>query len=433
MQQLNPQLSYVVIGLGQTGLSCVRFLLSKGVTPFVCDTRASAPGADQLPADVALHCGPLDEQVLAKADVLIVSPGIALSHPVLQAMAEQGKSLIGDVEVFCWYAKAPVIAITGSNGKSTVTSLVGEMAKQAGRKVEVAGNIGIPVLDVVDDSVELYVLELSSFQLETTHSLRAAAATLLNLSEDHMDRYEGLADYAAAKQVIYQGAQLAVVNLDDDQSAPSTNVSTQRCFSIERSAADYALIDGQLVVDGEAVVSVDALQLVGEHNYANALAALALADAVALPHAAAIEALKRYQGLAHRSQLVSRKLGKQWINDSKATNVGATLAALQGMRKQAAQLWLIVGGDSKQGELDALQAPFAQLAGVVAFGRDKARFKALHPATELVDDLSQALSWCHNHSQTGDTIMLSPACASLDMYPNFEKRGEHFAALVEAL
>ncbi|WP_411994319.1 UDP-N-acetylmuramoyl-L-alanine--D-glutamate ligase [Agarivorans sp. DSG3-1] len=434
MSRLQLDKRYAVVGLGASGLSSVRFLLKHSISPLVCDTRKQPPGLAQLPEHLEVVCGELPQAKLLDYDVVIVSPGIALATPELQALAKAGVELIGDVELFCRYASAPILAITGSNGKSTVTSLVGDMAKQAGMKVAVGGNIGVPALDLLADEVELYVLELSSFQLETTTSLTAKAATLLNVSEDHMDRYQGLAEYIAAKQKIYKGAEWAVVNLDDAQSTPITSSHSTLSFSVNQ-IADYCLsVDKQHLMRGdEVLVHTNELPLVGTHNYANILAALTLAEAVGLELGACVEAAKQFTGLAHRCQLVSRKNDIAWINDSKATNVGATLAALHGLSTGKANLWLIAGGDSKGGELAELAPAFAKLAGIVAFGKDKHRFQELEHSIQLKNDLNEAFAWCAEQAQAGDIVLLSPACASLDMYKNFEMRGQHFCELVEAL
>ncbi|WP_432460138.1 UDP-N-acetylmuramoyl-L-alanine--D-glutamate ligase [Agarivorans sp. QJM3NY_25] len=434
MSKLQSQKRYAVVGLGASGLSSVRFLLRHGISPLVCDTRAEPPGLVNLPTELPVICGELPLAQLLDCDVVIVSPGVALAHPVLQTLAKAGIALIGDVELFSHYAAAPVVAITGSNGKSTVTTLLGEMAKQAGLKVAVGGNIGVPALDLLNDEVQLYVLELSSFQLETTEHLQTAAATLLNVSEDHMDRYDDLDAYIAAKQKVYQHAMTAVVNLDDVQSTPITTTENRLSFSVTQPA-DFCLScdQKQLLHGTKVLLDISDLALVGTHNYANILAALALAESLAIPMQACLAAVKQFAGLTHRCQLVSRKRDIRWINDSKATNVGATLAALIGLKDSAAQLWLIVGGDSKAGDLSELKSAFSEVAGVVAFGRDKLRFQQLDPQVVLVDDLSGALNWCAEQARAGDTVLLSPACASLDMYRNFEARGEHFCQLVEAL
>ncbi|RXZ08697.1 UDP-N-acetylmuramoyl-L-alanine--D-glutamate ligase [Klebsiella pneumoniae] len=272
----------VIIGLGMTGLSCVDFFMARGVTPRVMDTRVAPPGLDKLPESVECHVGGLNDTWLLAADLIVASPGIALAHPSLSAAADAGVEIVGDIELFCREAQAPIIAITGSNGKSTVTTLVGEMAKAAGVNVGVGGNIGLPALMLLDTDRELYVLELSSFQLETTSSLQAVAATILNVTEDHMDRYPlGLQQYRAAKLRIYENAKTCVVNADDALTMPVRGAD-ERCISFGVDVGDYHLNRQQgetwLRVKGEKVLNVKEMPLTGQHNYSNALAALALAE-----------------------------------------------------------------------------------------------------------------------------------------------------------
>ena len=325
----------VIIGLGLTGLSCVDFFLARGVTPRVMDTRVSPPGLDKLPEQVERHLGGLNDDWLLAADLIVASPGMALANPSLSAAADAGGEIVGDIELFCREAQAPISAITGSNGKSTVTTLVGDMAKAAGVNVGVGGNIGLPALMLLDESRELYVLELSSFQLATTSSLAAVAATILNVTEDHMDRYPfGLQQYRAAKLRVYENAKVCVVNADDALTMPVRGAD-ERCISFGVDVGDYHLNRQQgetwLRVKGEKVLNVKEMKLSGQHNYTNALAALALADAAGLPRATSLKALTTFTGLAHRFQLAFEHIGARWINDSSATNLGSTEAALHGL------------------------------------------------------------------------------------------------------
>ncbi len=325
----------VIIGLGLTGLSCVDFFLARGVVPRVVDTRISPPGLDKLPEQVERHLGSLNEDWLLSADLIVASPGVALATPILCDAADAGIEIVGDIELFCREAQAPIVAITGSNGKSTVTTLVGEMARAAGWQVGVGGNIGLPALQLLEQPAQLYVLELSSFQLETTRSLHAAAATILNVTEDHTNRYPfGLQQYRAAKLRIYEHADLCVVNADDALTMPVRGADA-RCRSFGVDVGDYHLNRQQgetwLRVDGERVLNTREIKLVGQHNYTNALAALALADAVKIPRSSALTALTSFTGLPHRFQMVFERNGVRWINDSKATNVGSTEAALSGL------------------------------------------------------------------------------------------------------
>ncbi|WP_455852330.1 UDP-N-acetylmuramoyl-L-alanine--D-glutamate ligase [Pantoea endophytica] len=428
----------VIIGLGITGLSCVDFFLAQGVTPRVMDTRVSPPGLDKLPASVERYVGGINSDWLLASDLIIASPGIALAHPALSEAADAGIEIIGDIELFCREAQAPIVAITGSNGKSTVTTLVGEMARAAGWQVGVGGNIGLPALTLLRSPAQLYVLELSSFQLETTHSLKAAAATILNLTEDHMDRYPlGMQQYRAAKLRIYENASVCVVNADDGMTMPVRGVD-QRCVSFGINLGDYHLNQQQgstwLRAKGEKVLNTDEMTLVGQHNYTNALAALALADAVNIPRASSLKALTTFTGLAHRFQLVHDANGVRWINDSKATNVGSTEAALNGLQVKGT-LWLLLGGDGKSADFSPL-ARYLQgdKVKLFCFGRDGDALAALRPEIATrTNTMQQAMTQIAAQVKAGDMVLLSPACASLDQFRNFEQRGDQFAQLAKEL
>ena len=406
----------VIIGLGMTGLSCVDFFM----------------------APVERYVGGLNEDWLLTADLIVASPGIALAHPSLSAAADAGVEIVGDIELFCREAQAPIIAITGSNGKSTVTSLVGEMAKAAGLNVGVGGNIGLPALMLLDAERELYVLELSSFQLETTSSLRAAAATILNVTEDHMDRYPlGLQQYRAAKLRVYENARACIVNADDALTMPVRGAD-DRCISFGVDVGDYHLNRQQgetwLRVKGEKVLNVKEMKISGQHNYSNALAALALADAAGLPRASSLKALTTFTGLAHRFQLVLEHNGVRWINDSKATNVGSTEAALNGLHLDGT-LYLLLGGDGKSADFTPLSR---YLTGdnvrLYCFGRDGAQLAALRPDVAVqTETMEQAMRQIAPQVVAGDMVLLSPACASLDQFKNFEQRGDIFARLAKEL
>lgn len=426
----------IIIGLGLTGLSCVHFFLTRGVVPRVMDTRAVPPGVDKLPENVECHCGSLNDEWLQEADLIVASPGIALATKQLQQAASQGIEIVGDIELFCREADAPIIAITGSNGKSTVTSLVGEMAKAAGISVGVGGNIGIPALSLLNSGHELYVLELSSFQLETTSSLKAIAATVLNISEDHMDRYPlGLQQYREAKLKIYHNALNCIVNAQDPLTLPQ-NYSVNECISFGLNSGDY-FFDTQkrvLVAKGEAVLDVAQMHMTGQHNYLNALAALALADTAGIARSASIQVLKTYAGLVHRFQLVLFNKGVRWINDSKATNVGSTEAALNGLHVDGT-IYLLLGGDGKSADFSSLKNYVsADNYRLYCFGRDGKALAQLAPEKSvLTDTMEQSLRQLAPSLKNGDMVLLSPACASLDQFKSFEQRGDIFAQLAKEL
>ncbi|MDX5628928.1 MULTISPECIES: UDP-N-acetylmuramoyl-L-alanine--D-glutamate ligase [unclassified Brenneria] len=428
----------VIIGLGLTGLSCVDFFLARGVVPRVVDTRVSPPGLDKLPENVERHLGDLNETWLMDADLIVASPGIALSTPILCDAADAGIEIVGDIELFCREAQAPIVAITGSNGKSTVTTLVGDMARAAGWQVGVGGNIGLPALQLLQHEYQLYVLELSSFQLETTSSLHAAAATILNVTEDHTNRYPfGLQQYRAAKLRIYENAKVCVVNADDALTMPIRGAD-ERCVSFGVDVGDYHLNRQQgetwLRIKGERVLNTREIKLVGRHNYTNALAALALADAVGIPRSSALTALTAFTGLSHRFQLVWERNGVRWINDSKATNVGSTEAALNGLKVEGT-LHLLLGGDGKSADFSPLLRYFqGDDIRLYCFGRDGRQLAALRPEiAEQTETMEQAMRLIAGRVAPGDMVLLSPACASLDQFRSFEQRGDEFARLAEEL
>lgn len=428
----------IIVGLGMTGLSCVDFFLAKGITPRVMDTRLSPPAIDKLPTEVEFHYGSLNERWLQGADLIVVSPGITLTHPGLHDAAIRGVEIIGDIELFCREAKAPIVAITGSNGKSTVTLLAGKMAQAAGRETGIGGNIGVPALALLQQPAQLYVLELSSFQLETTTSLQAAAATVLNVTEDHMDRYPlGLQQYRAAKLKIYENASTCVVNADDALTMPARR-GDRHCTRFGVNAGDYHLSRQRgsvwLRANGENIIDTASMKLVGQHNQVNALAALALADAVDVPRDKSMQVLTNFSGLPHRFQLVCQRNGVRWINDSKATNVGSTIAALNGLQVEG-RLWLLLGGEGKSADFTPL-IPHLQRdnLSVYCFGRDAAALARLRPdVSEETPTLLQAMQRIAARVQAGDTVLLSPACASYDQFSDFRQRGDLFVQLAKEL
>ncbi|HHF2938773.1 TPA: UDP-N-acetylmuramoyl-L-alanine--D-glutamate ligase [Vibrio diabolicus] len=426
--------SVVVVGLGITGLSVVKHLRKNQpqLVVKVIDTRVNPPGAERLPEDVQLHSGGWNTDWLSDADLIVTNPGIALATPEIQAVLAKGTTVVGDIELFAWAVQKPVIAITGSNGKSTVTDLTGVMAKAAGLDVGVGGNIGIPALDLLEHDADLYVLELSSFQLETTSSLKLKAAAFLNLSEDHMDRYQGMSDYRQAKLRIFDHADLAVVNRDDKETFPDAEVPLVTFGSDNQ---DFGLeVDGNrtwLLDHGQRVVASDELKLVGKHNLSNALVVLALLKAAGVDYHNALNALKNYTGLTHRCQVVADNQGVKWVNDSKATNIASTMAALSGL-ESTGKLYLLVGGVGKGADFSPLKPIFATLnLQLCCFGADGDDFMPLHESAIRFDTMEDVIQQVSSQLKPGDMVMLSPACASFDQFDNFMARGDAFAALAQ--
>ncbi|MBM4902461.1 UDP-N-acetylmuramoyl-L-alanine--D-glutamate ligase [Vibrio parahaemolyticus] len=424
----------VVVGLGITGLSVVKHLrkTQPQLTVKVIDTRDNPPGAERLPEQVELHHGGWNTQWLAEADLVVTNPGIALATPEIQTVLAKGTPVVGDIELFAWAVNKPVVAITGSNGKSTVTDLTGVMAKAAGLTVGVGGNIGVPALELLEQDADLYVLELSSFQLETTSSLKLKAAAFLNLSEDHMDRYEGMADYRAAKLRIFDHAELAVVNRDDQETYPEVEMPVVTFGSDEQA---YGLeVDGSrtwLLDHGQRVIASDELKLVGKHNLANALVVLALLKAAGVDYHNALNALKNYTGLTHRCQVVADNRGVKWVNDSKATNIASTMAALSGL-ESTGKLYLLVGGVGKGADFTPLKPIFATLnLQLCCFGLDGDDFMPLHESAIRFNTMEDVIHQISSQLKSGDMVMLSPACASFDQFDNFMARGDAFAVLAQ--
>jgi len=425
-------------------VSLVRFLANRGVSFAVADTRENPPELETLRREypqVDVRCGELDVEFLCRADELYVSPGLALATPALQQAAARGVKLSGDIELFARYAKAPIVAITGSNAKSTVTTLVGEMAAAAGKHVAVGGNLGTPALDLLSDDVELYVMELSSFQLETTDQLGAEVATVLNISEDHMDRYSGLPAYHLAKHRVFRGARQVVVNRQDVLTRPLIGEGLP-CWTFGLNKPDFHGFglreengEKYLAFQFDNLMPVRELKIRGAHNQANALAALALGHAVGLPMESMLDSLRNFGGLEHRCQWLRERDGVSYYDDSKATNVGAALAAIEGLGADIpGKLVLIAGGDGKGADFSGLRAPVAaHCRAVVLIGRDAELIaQALGDGVPLirVATLNEAVQRCAEMAQAGDAVLLSPACASFDMFKNYEERGRLFAQAV---
>jgi UDP-N-acetylmuramoylalanine--D-glutamate ligase len=444
----------VVVGLGKTGASCLRYLARHAIAASATDSRRAPPGLAELGAlaqTLDIRLGGFDLSLLDGASQVLMSPGVSLEEPIAQAARARGIEVLGDVELFARAVRAPVIGITGTNGKSTVTSLVASMASAAGRRVLAGGNLGVPVLDLLEQPIpDLYVLELSSFQLETTSSLDLQAAVVLNVSADHLDRYASVDAYARAKARIFARAATVVLNADDVRVAAMRAAAgrgslgrsavgpTTKTFSTQRADADYSLLRTGtrtlLARNGEAVLDVERLKISGLHNAANALAALALGDAVGLPLKAMQDALEAFPGLPHRSQWIADVAGVRYVDDSKGTNVGATIAAVEGMQ---GPLVMIAGGQAKGQDFAPLAAAFRdKVRHVVLIGTDaRAIEQALTGVctTERAASMEEAVAATARAAQPKDTVLLSPACASLDMFRDYGHRGDVFAAAVRAL
>lgn len=438
----------VIVGLGLTGLSCARYLNQLKLPFAVVDSRVNPPHLAEfknLFPTVPFATGRWDETLLSQAEKLILSPGISLKEPAIYAQIEKGIPVIGDIELFAQNTKKPVIAITGTNAKSTVTTLVGEMAKNAKKNVRVGGNLGIPALDLLaEEPTELFVLELSSFQLETTYSLAPTVATILNVTPDHMDRYDSIEHYCLAKQRIYSQCEIAICNRDDPLTfCQNSSIKNIFYFTLhEPKDNEFGILkknkEAFLTFQNQILLPIQELPVLGRHYQANALAALALGYGYGLPFHSMIETLCQFKGLPYRCQLIRERNGIHWYNDSKGTNVGATLAAIEGLGSEIhGKIILIAGGVGKNADFSPLVpvvekyvknviliGEAAPLLAELMQGRVPIQFaKTLFEAVELADTIAAPK----------DSVLLSPACASFDMFNNFEHRGDVFNQIVRAL
>ena len=446
VNKVNHTQSFLIVGLGQTGLSCARFLVAQGYAVAIMDTREQPPELttlkEELP-EVLVNTGALVSDWMLKCNTLVLSPGVDPRLPEIKAARDAGIEIVGDIELFSRYANAPIIAITGSNGKSTVTTMLAEMAATAGKQVQVGGNLGTPALDlIITPAPDFYILELSSFQLETVESLDAYAAVVLNISPDHLDRYDSEQAYQDAKAKIYSGTGMMILNRDDALvNSWSQSQRKQTGFTLGHATNnEFGLIeqDGQswLAQGEQALLAIDDLQIAGKHNLANALAALALGSAMNLPMPLMLTAIQNYRGLLHRCYLVDKQDGIRWFNDSKATNVGACIAAIEGLA-DLGNIILIAGGEAKDQDFSSLTTVFEnKIKAVILIGQDAQLIADVTPDNVQINnanDMADAVKQAQKLAKSGDSVLLSPACASFDMFSSYSERGDVFEQVVKAL
>lgn len=425
----------VILGMGITGLSCVNFFLSLGIEPCIMDISVSPFGLNKIPKNIKYYIGGYHNELLLAADLIVISPGIKLHHPIINQAINSGIEVISDIEIFCREAKSPIIAITGSNGKSTVTTLLSDMANSAGFKVGVGGNIGLPALNILEKEVDFYILELSSFQLATTFSLKTLASCILNITEEHMDYYPlGINQYRDTKLRIYNNSNFCVFNANDSMTAPPKK-KIKRCVSFGINKGDYQLINKSwLQVQGKKILNTDKMILLGSHNFINGLAALALADIMGLPRDSSINVLMNFTGLPHRLQIVHNKNNVFWINDSKSTNINSTKAALDSLSINGT-LWLLLGGNAKSADFSKL-IPYLNNnhTQIYCFGQDGYIISKLIPEISyFVNTMYEAMQKISYQVKSGDVVLLSPACSSFDQFDNFEHRGDLFTKFAKEL
>lgn len=446
----------VVLGLGKTGVSVLRYLQNKrqqekklsDITIRVFDSRENPPGlaeARQILDDAEFLNRRWELEDTLAADLIIASPGIDLRDDPIVLAHDADIPVVGDIELFAQESKLPIVAVTGSNGKSTVTRMVEFIAAQCGKDVAAAGNIGVPVLELLrqEQQPDAVILELSSFQLESISSLKLKAAALMNISADHMDRYCTLEEYIKAKQRIFAHAKTWVLNRQQQDTWPHPVTGKLMTFGNDSHPQHFGLLSGNVdrvsgpvavTFNGNVVLRADQLQLQGIHNLVNVQAALALCQAIDIDIDEAARAVKTFKGLPHRCELVSDNNGVLWVNDSKATNIGATAAAVEGLRPMiSGRLLLIAGGAGKGADFRELQSTLERVDILLTIGEDGPRIGELFNGSRQVKSLQQAVELASSLVQTGDMVLLSPACASFDQFDNFEHRGDSFRHAVEAL
>ncbi len=431
----------IVVGLGKTGLSCARYLAEQGDRVIVTDSRERPPGMSELRRvrpDIEMRLGGFEESLLSLADRLVVSPGVSLDEPFIAAAIRRNLAISGDIDLFAAAADAPVVAVTGSNGKSTVTTLVAAMMRKAGRKVLSGGNIGVPALDLLKQPVpDYYVLELSSFQLDCSSKLAASVGTVLNVTADHLDRHGSLEAYAAAKARVYRNCGVAVYNRDDSRVvAMVEGQPASISFGLDAPAVgQYGVINRRntswIARGSRLLMPIRSLRVNGDHNVANVLAAMAVGEGAGLPRDAMLAAAQEFRGLPHRTQWVSDAGGLQWVNDSKGTNVGAAVAAIGSIR---GRLVLVAGGDGKGADFAPMaEALHRKARAVVLLGKDAdplAELFGQRCPVRRVASMDEAVIAAAELAEAGDTVLLSPGCSSLDMYASFESRGDAFVAAI---
>lgn len=438
----------VVAGLGISGVAAVNFLHKQGYRVAVTDSRQNPPGHDQIPAEIQTSFGELDLELLLSSEEIVISPGLDPKIEQIQEAVKQGIPVVSEIQILRRATDKPIVAITGSNAKSTVTTLIGIMAQAAGKKVAVGGNLGRPALDLTNDDPELYILELSSFQLEATSNLNADVAVVLNMSEDHLDRHGDMFGYHTAKHRIFQGVKKVVYNRDDSLTRPLVPDATpMQSFGLNAPDMNQFGIlkdtDGTiwLARGRERLLKSEDMYIQGTHNVANALACLALGEAIGLPLDTMLETLKTFKGLEHRCEFVKEVKQVRYYNDSKGTNIGATLAAIDGLgaaiEVKGGRLAIILGGQGKGQDFTALRESLTKYVKVaVLIGEDAPIIEqAIQGTTTLLhaQTFKEAVELCQKNTQANDVVLLSPACASFDMFTGYPQRGHQFVELVNAL
>lgn len=430
----------VIIGLGITGISCINFFSKQGIIPMAMDTRKIIPNiSNSINKKAKIHIGSLNKKWLKIADLIVLSPGISIFHPLLKEAEKTGSEIIGDIELFCREIESPIIAITGSNGKSTVVKLLNNIVKKSGISNSIGGNIGIPALNLLNEKRKsLYILELSSFQLESINNLKTLASVILNITEDHLDRYPlGFDQYIESKLKIYKNAKICLFNSDNNLTYPKKKIINNNILSFGQSKhSTYNLVYKNksywLQKKDDKILNTKQMYLKGIHNYMNALATLCLSDILNISRHIILKEIINFPGLPHRSQIVYQHNGITWINDSKSTNVGSTIQAINCIQTKGI-IWLLLGGISKKANFNSL-VPYLQKNNlkIYCFGQDrKLLFNLCPEKSKKKKDLKSSIKEISIKLKFSDIVILSPACSSYDQFKSFEERGEYFIYLAK--
>jgi len=428
----------LILGMGLTGISCIHFFLKKGIKPKIIDESKYPINFIKIPKNIEYHLGSLEHKWILESDVIIISPGISSFRPILIKARLLGIEIISDIELFSREAKAPIISVTGTNGKSTVATMVAKIAKNSGYQAILGGNIGFPVLNMLDKKADLYIIELSSFQLENTFTLKSKIAVVLNIHEDHINRYpEGFQQYKKIKLSIYNRAKICIINANDkiDDFIYDKN---KNWISFGTIQSDYFISyqnkNAILFYNKKIILNINQTLLYGHHNYNNALVAIAISDAMQFPRKHSINTLKNFTNLPHRFQIIKNEKGIVWINDSKSTNVNSTEVALKSL-KTTGTIRLLLGGDSKSANFNTLKIIFKKLKiKIYCFGKDGMKLlKLCEKKSVYFENLQKAIIFISKEVTSGDTVLLSPGCSSLDQFSNFEERGNLFIKFIKEI
>ncbi|ARC54972.1 hypothetical protein AOQ88_01825 [Candidatus Riesia sp. GBBU] len=424
----------VIIGAGKTGLSCINFFRKKKINVKIMDIRKNTEIKNRIPKGVIYQFGSLNNKWIMESNLIVLSPGVPIGTPIIQKALCKGIEIIGDIEIFCKEVKKPIIAITGTNGKTTVTKIVGNIIKSSKLKVGIGGNIGKPALNLLYKKYDIYVLEISSFQLETTKSLKATVAVVLNLQKNHIDRYNSFKQYCKSKLKIFSKAKICIFNKNEKKTWPKKFKNVHyKCFGIDSGEYRFDTKSKSFLISGKKFLDLHDLKLKGVHNYVNILAAIAVADSIGIPTYISMKSVKKIKNISNRFQFIGKKMGATWINDSKSTNISSTLSAIKSIDSRS-KIYLILGGKNKSSGFSALKKVIEKKnVQLCCFGTDGIKFSKLKKNSFLCNSLEECINFIRKRLNNGEIVLFSPACSSFDQFENFAHRGNIFLKLYKSI